>query len=56
MDKDEKRTMTIHRPITVKRNMPWPKYRLMCGEITRILSAQDTPERLADGQWKPTIR
>jgi hypothetical protein len=56
MERTEECYMTVYRPIIVKRNPPWPKYRLVCGEITRILSAQEPPERLVDGQWKPTIR
>jgi hypothetical protein len=48
--------MTIQRSVSVKRNKAWPRYRMICGVVTRILSAQDVPERLDDKHWKPTMR
>lgn len=44
--------MTIESRVTVKLNPVWPKYRLVCGEITRILSEQEPPERLIGSQWE----
>lgn len=53
MDKDEKqKLMTVFRPMQVPYKT-WPKYRMVCGEITRLLSHEDAPERLVNNQWHP---
>ena len=53
MDRLEHKTIEISRPITVKVNRPWPRYRLICGEIERIRDPLAVPECLAmeTGEW-----
>lgn len=29
----------------------WPKYRVVCGELTRLKSPNHCPERFARGRW-----
>lgn len=31
----------------------WPKYQMVCGELIRILTEQEAPERLIGSQWHP---
>ena len=52
MDRTECKTMTIYRPIIVKRNPAWPKYQMFCGQIIRIRSPLEPPECLENGEWR----
>jgi len=53
MDTTEcKRTITVTRPIIVKLNPVWPKYRMVCGELFRIRSPLEEPERLGNSGWQ----
>ena len=45
--------MTITSVRAIRLNPVWPKYRMVCGEIIRILSEQEPPERLIGSQWEP---
>ena len=54
MDRIEScREFVVYRPITVKLNPAWPKYQMVCGEITRIRSSSETPECLIGKKWYP---
>lgn len=44
--------MTICRPIIVKLDPAWPKYQMICGEVLRIRSPLEPPERLGDNGWQ----
>jgi len=53
MDTTEcKRTITVYRPIIVALNPEWPKYQMVCGELFRIRSPLEAPERLENGKWQ----
>ena len=52
MDKSECRTFTVNRPITVKMNAAWPKYRMFCGILIRIRSPLEAPECLIENKWR----
>jgi len=52
MDRAECHYITINRPIKVKANKPWPRYRMVCGEVTRLLSSEAVVERLKNGEWE----
>jgi len=45
--------MTVTRTIQVKQNPAWPKYRMFCGQLVRIRSPLEPPERLEDKGWQP---
>lgn len=45
--------MTFDTVRTCKRNPVWPKYWMVCGEIIRILSEREPPERLNGSTWEP---
>jgi hypothetical protein len=38
--------------VIVRKNAPWPKVRLVCGEVERIAGPASVPERLhGSGKW-----
>jgi len=45
--------MTITTSRSVKLNPVWPKYWMICGEVRRILTERDAPERLIGSHWHP---
>jgi hypothetical protein len=45
--------MTIVTARTIKLNPVWPKYWMVCGDVIRILTDQEAPERLIGSQWHP---
>lgn len=45
--------MTIVTAKEIRLNPVWPKYWMICGEVNRILSDQETPERLIGSHWHP---
>jgi hypothetical protein len=52
MDRAQCKTITVYRPIIVKLNPAWPKYQMVCGEIFRIRSPLEQPERLTETGWQ----
>ena len=53
MDTTEcKRTITVYRKILVPLNPEWPKHQMVCGELLRIRSPLEPPERLENGEWR----
>ena len=45
--------MTVSTEKQAKLIQAWPKYRLVCGEVFRLLTEKDAPERLIGLQWRP---
>lgn len=46
------REFVVYRPVPVKLNPAWPRHQMVCGELFRIRSPLEQPERLTESGWQ----